>query len=208
MGNSTEQWRPCTDKYYPSGDGSPQTWPVTYIHHTGPPTGSSPTTSYGPPTAPPYGPPAAPPYGPPVPSDGPPLSSFSPPFLTDRGGTNNGTQPVTKHEQSLVDQFLSIFSFSSAVTSPPSNDNRDSKTAVDNANNSNKTVASLTAAAATNHKNNYYRYDADPVPGFRVVDVTNKPRTTIPKLEPTVRPYSYGESRDRFGNTRKPYVYV
>ncbi|VVC46129.1 PAN/Apple domain [Cinara cedri] len=94
VGHSSEQWRPCSDKYYPSADGMPQTWPVTYIHHSGPPTTS--VTVF------------------------PGLSSPSPlpPRRIDEA-VGNGTITAIKHEQSLVDQFLAIFRTSSE-TPPPS----------------------------------------------------------------------------------------
>ncbi|XP_050426859.1 uncharacterized protein LOC126837103 [Adelges cooleyi] len=39
VGKTTEQWRPCSDQYYPSAD-HPVSWPVNYIHNTGPPIGN------------------------------------------------------------------------------------------------------------------------------------------------------------------------
>lgn len=88
VGNSVEQWRPCSDQYFPSAEGPPLTWPMTYIHNTGP--SIDPVTG----TAIP--------------------SSLSPP-LHRTDNNNNGTHSIVGHVQSLVDQFLSLFSSSSTT---------------------------------------------------------------------------------------------
>lgn len=185
MGKAPEQWRPCSDQYFPSTNGPPQTWPVTYIHHTGPPATSATN----------------------VPNSSTP--SPMPDHRPDDNHNNHGNDTnniaskdnvvptVVHHEQSLVDQFLSIFKSSSSdisqsrVLSPEPNNNN--------------TVASLTAS----HVN---RHSVDSLPGFRVVDVTDIPYRSV-AAGSINRLYSYGANnnnnryRNRF-TKRKPYLYI
>lgn len=92
MGHTSEQWRPCSDKYYPSIGGNPQTLPVTYIHRSGPP-----TTSF----------------------TGYPVYSSTSALPPRRADDTDTTPMVFKHEQSLVDQFLAMFRMSSEMPPPP-----------------------------------------------------------------------------------------
>jgi len=134
VGKSTDHWRPCSDKYFPSTDGSPQTWPMTYIHHTGPPVAQIPSS--------------------PLPPHGDNSST------NDHNGNTNITQTEVKHVQSLVDQFLAIFTSSSTDVS------------------SNVVSSPEPAAEAATASSKTVKPDLDLLPGFRVVDVTDKPHST------------------------------
>lgn len=185
VGKAKEQWRPCSDQYYPLTNGPPQSWPVTYIHHAGPP---------GlPPTETPHTPSASPPFSTPPTFNGPP------PVHQPDNGQNNVTRSEIQHQQSLVDQFLSIFSSSSSSPlSVPTN--APPEVSPD------KPTASQTTAASTN-----YNYNVDAEPGFRVVDVTDKPPTTNSKIGSIVRLYSHSAINNRFGDGYKrklTYVYI
>lgn len=180
VGKSNQQWRPCSDQYFPLTNGAPQSWPVTYIHHTGPP--ALPPTD----TPPSFSTP--PTFGTPSTSSGLP-STYRP----DKS-QNNDTNPEIKHQQSLVDQFLSIFRSSSSSVSSTALPN----VSVD------KSTGSLKTAASTN-----YKYNIDGVPDFRVVDITDKQLTTIGRSESAARLFSYDVINNRLGNgftKRKPYV--
>lgn len=162
VGKSTDQWRPCSDKYFPSTDGPPKTWPMTYIHHTGPPVTQNPS------------------------SPGPPPGDNA--NSNDPNGNKNITQTEVKHEQSLVDQFLSIFKSSSTDSSSVAS--------------SPEPVAEAATASPKTVKP-----DLDLLPGFRVVDVTDKPHSTS-------RLYSYhgkNYNSNRLWNyfaRKRPVVYV
>lgn len=185
MGTSEEQWRPCSDKYYPTIGGPAQTWPVTYIHNTGPPA-SSPTGAPAPSGPPPSS------SGAPYPSDPPPLPSSAPypsgsPPSRDNDGNNGPTTTTTEHVQTLIDQFLSIFKSSSETTST-----------------SRPSVSDETPSASTPQHVHQVNGHADLLPGFRVVDVTDKPAVVANRL------YSNGAGRgssNRFTAKRKPFVY-
>lgn len=182
MGVSVEQWRPCSDKYYPTKDGSPQTWPVTYIHNTGPPATS--------PTGAPY------PSSPPTPGSFYPSSSPPSRDNDNGGGSNNGTKTTTEHIQTLIDQFLSIFKSSSSETTT-----------------SHAMIHEETPSAST--PQHVVNGNVDLLPGFQVVDVTDKPQTVgrgiVPvPAAPANQLYSYGTSgrfRNRFIR-RKPLIYL
>jgi len=162
VGKSTDQWRPCSDKYFPSTDGPPQTWPMTYIHHTGPPVAQNPSSSL------------------------PPTNTNS----NGHNGSNNSTQTEVKHEQSLVDQFLSIFTSSSTdvsssvVPSP-------------------EPIAEAAATASSKT----VKPDLDLLPGFRVVDVTDKPHSTSRLYSYHGTNYNRNLLRHNFARKR-PVVYV
>jgi len=163
VGKSTDQWRPCSDKYFPSTDGPPQTWPMTYIHHTGPPIAQNPSS--------------------PLPPHGDNNNS------NNHNGENNVTQTEVKHEQSLVDQFLSIFTSSSTDVSS-------------NAVSSPEPVAEASTASSKTAK-----LDLDLLPGFRVVDVTDKPQSTSRLYSYHGNNYNSNRIRNRFARKR-PAVYI
>ncbi|XP_015363152.1 PREDICTED: uncharacterized protein LOC107161309 isoform X1 [Diuraphis noxia] len=163
VGKSTDQWRPCSDKYFPSTDGPPQTWPMTYIHHTGPPVVHNPSS--------------------PLPPHGDNNNS------NNHNGNNNGTQTEVKHEQSLVDQFLSIFTSSSTDVSS-------------NAVSSPEPVAEASTASSKTTK-----FDLDLLPGFQVVDVTDKPQSTSKLYSYHKNNYNSNRIRNRFVRKR-PVVYI
>jgi len=163
VGKSTDQWRPCSDKYFPSTDGPPQTWPMTYIHHTGPPIGQTPSS--------------------PPPHHG--VNNNS----NNHNGQNNKTQTEVKHEQSLVDKFLSIFTSSSTDVSS-------------NVVSSPEPVAEAATATSKVAKN-----DLDLLPGFRVVDVTDKPQSTSGLYSYHENNYNSNRLRNRF-LMKRPSVYV
>lgn len=163
VGKSTDQWRPCSDKYFPSTDGPPQTWPMTYIHHTGPPIGQIPSSL------------------PPHPGDNNDSNNHS--------GQNNSTQTEVKHEQSLVDKFLSIFTSSSTEIS-------------------NNVVSSPEPVAeAATASSKIAKHDLDLLPGFRVVDVTDKPQSTSRLYSYHGTNYNSNRLRNRF-LTKRPSVYI
>ncbi|KAF0725765.1 Uncharacterized protein FWK35_00031101, partial [Aphis craccivora] len=163
VGKSTDQWRPCSDKYFPSTDGPPQTWPMTYIHHTGPPIGQ-------------------------IPSSLPPHHGDDK-DSNNHSGQNNTTQTEVKHEQSLVDKFLSIFTSSSTEIS-------------------NNVVSSPEPVAeAATASSKIAKHDLDLLPGFRVVDVTDKPQSTSRLYSYHGTNYNSNRLRNRF-LTRRPSVYI
>uniref|UniRef100_A0A2S2R1U8 Apple domain-containing protein n=1 Tax=Sipha flava TaxID=143950 RepID=A0A2S2R1U8_9HEMI len=187
VGVSVEQWRPCSDKYYPTKDGPAQTWPVTYIHNTGPPA-TSPTGApypFSPPTPGSFYPSIPPTAGSNYPSGSPPLPN------NDSGGGGNVTKTTTEHIQTLIDQFLSIFKSSSPTETTTSHAMLHEKTP---------------SASTSQHVVNG---NVDSLPGFQVVDVTDKPQTvgrevvSIPAA-PANRLYSYGNRFIR----RKPFIYL
>jgi len=160
VGKSTDQWRPCSDKYFPSMDGPPQTWPMTYIHHTGPPIAQNPSST-----------------------------PFS---YDDNNGHNNSTSTEVKHEQSLVDRFLSIFTSSLSDASSSSNVSSPEPVA---------------EAAAATTVSSFAKPTLDLLPGFRVVDVTDKPQS-LSRLY-SYRGTSYNTNRlQTIFAKKRPFVYI
>lgn len=111
VGTSREHWRPCSDQYYPFAGGPPQSWPVTYIHHTGPP--PTPPTGAPVPARPSS---TSPPPPPPPPFQSSPSPSLPPPPPI-RPDDDKTVATEHQHEPSLVDRFLSIFKSSSSDVS-------------------------------------------------------------------------------------------
>lgn len=95
--------------------------------------------------------------------------------------------------------------FGSSSTSPPSLVPTNAPPVVASPD---KTTASPTAASSSN----YNSYNVNAEPGFRVVDVTNKPLATNSRAGSIVRLYSHGTANNRFGNgydkRKLTYVYV